>query len=151
MRYERKFRLQVAHFNNSKAYELYEQALHLYDTWDEAAYRTALTSLLECLSLIHGHNLEVLVEAVGMIPSKSDTWVGVGMVVDDAELLEMVMSWDNANLSVLPEFAGKRATTEEIADTLADKIFRKWSNLQGVRVSVWETPDICARSIRGTM
>jgi hypothetical protein len=77
------------------------------------------------------------------------SWEGVGYLVDDSELSEMIMGWDNKNLSILPEFflSEKRATTESMADVLCQKIRDKWkANLDFIRVSVWETPCIVARS-----
>lgn len=148
MEYHREFNLQIAHFNNARAYELYENIARE----GESPFRS-VTLMRELLKLIHGHNLKIVVELEGYTYKeiKGDDWIGVGFLVDDAELEKIVMEWDNTNLSVLPEFfgKGKRATTEEIADTLCSKIFYKWIHLASVQVSVWETPLISAVSRRG--
>lgn len=134
MKYIRTFRLQVAHFNSMKAYEL---ARRLIDT-----QKLGYEDVLFCLHSIHGHNLKIVVAL------ERELHV-VDWIVDDVKLTKAIMEWDNRNLSLHTDFFGQeyRATTERMAQVLFFKLQHVPEIGDAVkRVEVWENEDICAVS-----
>lgn len=136
MNYQRKMLLQSSHFNGAEQYVLLATAR------DAAAPMQArLDAALSCLRDSHGHNFEVEVDVT---VARLD---GQRFVVEDEKLSELIARWNNTNLSVHPDFAGGRATTEEMAVALARKVgVELLAHASGpvVRVTVRETPDIAA-------
>lgn len=134
MIYRRQFRLQAAHFNSLGSY---------LDVWATIGRRE--TTTLSLLKDIHGHNFKIIVEIRGMM-KHDGAWL-----VDDVALEEIVMSWNNCNLSVHDDFLVNRlrATTENMAHVLMDKlaaskpILDANATVRGVRV--YETDDIFAQ------
>lgn len=134
--YKRRMCLQACHFNGA---EQYERLAVSKDDSRPAAER--LAALQDCLRDSHGHNFEIEIEcSVRHLDAQR-------FVVEDEKLVALVLKWDNTNLSVHPDFAGGRATTEAMAQVMAERVRREllgWAADAVVRVSVWERPEICA-------
>lgn len=134
MNYVRTFRLQAAHFNSEEAYRIAWRVIDgkpFHDTTNEIEL-----ALREC----HGHNFKIEVRLTGLLDGP---WL-----VDDEKLADIVMAWDNINLSMHPDFtAGReRATTENMAATLLVKLRAAFNStkLNVSSVKVEETEDIYA-------
>lgn len=129
MRYKRRFKLQAAHFNSDWSYK--------------RVWATAITAAdaRQLLTHIHGHNFTIDVVLDGSF--------GVGRpaawLVDDVELSNVVMEWDNTNLSMHVDFLDDkvRATTENMARILFGKLLIKFGPI-AKSVTVYETDQICA-------
>lgn len=147
MIYHREFTLQAAHFNNEETYNNYETALKILEGEEQStvSYYHAGRLLNTCLRSLHGHNFKVTIDARGEFHGDPKSWTGVNYLVDDYELSNMVMEWDNTNLSVLKEFfeAGRRATTEGMVAVLLLRLKNRWPGLSW-KVSVQETDSISA-------
>lgn len=143
MRYIRTFRIQAAHFNSQAAYDI---------VWGLLPKQGIVTvsEMLACARDVHGHNFKIVVHLGGPMPDTS--WLQGGStaahhdwIVDDVRLAEIVMEWENTNLSMHQDFMVPcyRATTERMAHVL----FRKLTHHIGSvvkRVDVYETDDIYA-------
>lgn len=118
MRYVRSFEVSAAHFNGQAE----------YDAWARGDYKTACEGT-------HGHNFKITVEAEARVEG------AFPIVIGDEHLAEIVNAWQHQNLSVHRDFLihHKRATTEEIARVLREKIMRDYPIL--VQVTVEETED----------
>jgi len=135
MKYVRTFTLQSAHLNSAHAYQI------LWDAADNKGGRVAAADVLDAMLACHGHNFKIVVELAGVKP------INVPWLVDDVRLTSIVMSWDNVNLSVHPDFLNfrLRATTENMAAVLIDKLRDALGNAALVKsVTVHETADIYA-------
>jgi 6-pyruvoyl-tetrahydropterin synthase len=133
--YDRTFILQACHMNGGDVYAQYSASMVAEKTGDwEQAYK----HLKNVLPQIHGHNFKVRISANGKVGKE-------GYVIDDPLMEGILKKWDNINLSTLPEFgpAGVRATTENMAHIILDKMWKQFS-LRSCRVEVWETDSICA-------
>lgn len=130
MRYERKFMIQAAHFNNEQAYKHYYSAL--------IQPENAVELLKTVLNNIHGHNFFITVEVSG-------TFGKLPWLIDDISLTDVVMDWDNQNLSAHRDFLKDklRATTENMASVLWGKLTDIWPKLR-FKITVEETPNIKA-------
>lgn len=106
--------------------------------------------LRECLAQVHGHNFVVEIEVKGVLKD------GAEWVIDERALASAVESWNNANLSVHPDFTSvnARATTENMARILGLKVRdiarQRDPDLPGsveildTNITVWERPEIKA-------
>lgn len=135
MIYERTFWLQAAHFNSQLSYDC---------VW--ALAKEPGTKGLrrdEALSLcrdVHGHNFRITVMLEGDPVKGKSPWL-----VDDVQLAQVVMEWDNTNISLHPDFMGPRwrATTELMAHVLYAKLWDVFGPIVRA-VTVNETHDISA-------
>lgn len=138
--YERSWEIQAAHFNGSRAYVDWAEAVKACQLGD---YAEACERLKSCLSDLHGHNFHITVSA-----DADDVDVN-GFVIDDLQVTAIVESWQNTNLSVHPDFlyenskTKQRATTEAMARILHDKLKSAFPFVTFV-VSVRENRDIAA-------
>lgn len=139
MTYVRRFTIQAAHLNGASDYEKVKEA-------DAAAaagnFAREARLLREVLSTgLHGHNFELVFHFTGELD-------GSGYVVDDEQLAALVARFDNRNLSFVLAFAafGRRATTEAFADVLAQMVMNQFPAVRGVRVQVYERPEIMAET-----
>lgn len=142
--YSHTFHIQAAHFND-EAYRLRQDALRAES---EERFRDASISWRCVCRETHGHNFAIAITVKGVPISPRENWI-----IDDARLADMVMQWDNKNLSMLPEFEERdlRATTENMAQILAQRIKRMLrvddtagTDAPMVTVQVTETRDIYA-------
>lgn len=108
-KYHRTFELQSAHFNGEHAYAIFNQHRESQAPMEWYDY---MTLLKDC----HGHNFKIVVEVLGNHEEK-DAWL-----IDDVKMTKVVMEWDNINLSVHEDFKDIRATTENMATVLLDKL-----------------------------
>lgn len=141
MKYKRDIYLQSCHFNGLQEYEDYEKALNDHNLGN---YASSSQLFKQCLLGTHGHNFKVSIEANGPMSKQIDKWGGC-FLIDDIELVELVLQWNNKNVSVLPEFfdMGLRATTENMAKVLLHKLELQYPNVCFC-VSIWENPTIVA-------
>lgn len=103
----------------------------------------------DLLKDIHGHNFRIDVEIrthfVENEFNPSKAWL-----VDDEKLMNIVMAWDNMNVSMHPDFLDKklRATTENMAIVLLLKLREAqiYTQKVNIRVRVHETDDIYAEA-----
>lgn len=133
--YERRFTLQAAHLNGESDYAKVREADAALRAGDGDEAALLLREVL--FGGLHGHNFEVVIRAEGLVDAS-------GYVVDDEALARLVTHFDNRNLSFMPEFAGRRATTEVFAEVLAILILQVFPALARVRVQVFERPEIMA-------
>ena len=137
IRYRRIFWLQASHFNSGEEYDAYHSIVAKCPDapWTDDHF----AGLMAVLRNTHGHNFRVSVEVGG------DRVSANGWVVDDDMLADLVNEWNNTNLSVLSCFAGNkiRATTENMASVLRDKVLRRFG-VKYCRVRINETQDIHA-------
>lgn len=137
--YRRTYFIQAAHFNDGDVYDQHADVLRMRK---EGRYEEALAHALDIIrSKMHGHNflIEVLVETT------PEQLTDPPWLVDDARLEATVMAWNNINLSLLPEFEGKRATTERMAALLCDRVLALVPMAScTVAVAVRETESITA-------
>lgn len=133
--YVRRFVLQAAHLNGESDYEKVRAADVALAASDGVEAARLLREVL--LTGLHGHNFEIGVSVEGSVD-------GSGYVVDDEALARMVARFDNRNLSFMPEFEGRRATTEVFAAVLAALVLREFPSVVRVVVQVFERPEIMA-------
>jgi len=112
MKYTRTYELQATHFNGQVTYDNYEKFLK-YEL--DGDFKSALDSLKKVLSDLHGHNFIITVIAETVAPF-------IDYPVDDVFLTEIVMYFNNKNLSILPEFNKIRATTENFCIVLKKQL-----------------------------
>ena len=131
--YKRTFHLSISHFNDQKCYDI------LWGALDHSAYDLDWIYMLQNT---HGHNLKVEIAISGDVP----TAAGQDYVVSDEDLERVIMSYNNTNLSVHVDFTESRirATTENIARLLLDKVSQMSDNISAVQVSVHENDDVVA-------
>lgn len=131
VRYVRVFELQVSHFNGAQQYDQLEFARSAADQGvAQECYEAVLRET-------HGHLFTITVDATAPLDA-------TGFVLEDERLEEIVMAWNNQNLSVHSDFVGGRATTERMAVVLRLKVLGAFPNLKTCRVRVRETPYIYA-------
>lgn len=132
--------VQACHFNGQDQYDLFADALN---DISKGRHYLASERMLNVLRGIHGHNFQIIVTATGEFHPLDEK--RPPYLVDDVKLTEMVMAWDNQNLSVLEDFTSKglRATTENMVSVLLGKLKQAWPML-GWSVRVEETPSIFA-------
>lgn len=137
--YVRTYVLQSAHLND-EGYPIWWAAQKADQDGD---YKTAFNKMRELLPHIHGHNFDVEIRLTGEpFEDGPEKWL-----IEDQQLTELVMQWDNRNLSALPDFVGRemRATTENMARVLAEKVREiVGTNVARIDVTVWERPEIRA-------
>ncbi len=130
--YKRTFRITAAHFSHQDCYDL---------LWDEDSAPGG-GDWMFLVRNTHGHDFKIEITVGGNVPTAE----GLDWVISDEELEYNIDKWRNINLSTHPDFMGPRirATTENIARVLADKIQALSKEIQWTEVSVWEGPDIVA-------
>jgi len=135
--YHRSFRIQAAHFNGN-GYKYFHGAT---ESARQGKWESAYTQLMNLLPYQHGHDFKIEVDLHGEPRVATENWL-----IDDVALTEIVMRWDNTNLSVQDEFLSKglRATTENMAKVLHGKIAANVAPSVSVRVTVHETDNIQA-------
>jgi 6-pyruvoyl-tetrahydropterin synthase len=134
--YHRTFHISIAHFNDQFPYVL---------AWsmasDKLHQRTCAYTNDEVLAMMHkchGHDLKVEVLVEGFM-EEGDDWL-----VDDPEMESVVKAWDNCNVSLHPDFLKKqlRATTENMARLLQEKMVARFKSVSLCVVRIYETADI---------
>lgn len=148
MKYRQQYTIQACHFNGSDEYAAYHDYLDLLaipEGLGESNIKSASDALRAarliegCARNSHGHNFVIEIEAVGAVPPE------VGFVIDEWALRDVVMEWNDTNLSMHPDFKTRRASTENMADIMAEKVLGiAGPNVRRVTVKVWERPEICA-------
>lgn len=152
--YSHTFHLQCAHFNGQDTYDVYWKLLDALDgvqsfgshkpsmREEPRSYPDPprLDEIAEAFKDQHGHNFDIEVTCSGELPD------GKIWLCDDIAIANVVMAWDNTNLSCLPEFTGPRvrATTELMAIALVEKLLPLVSEQVQVSVRVFETMEIWA-------
>lgn len=134
MQYVRTFNLQSAHLNSARAYQI---------LWEAAINKGGMipvSSMFEVVRDCHGHNVKIEVKL------EDDMASGQSWLVDDVILTDLVMEWDNTNLSLHSDFLlmQMRATTENMAAVLITKLRTSLGHAVVKSVKVWETADIYA-------
>lgn len=120
MKYKRQYEIQATHFNGQITYDNYNISLISEMSKD---YKTALEKLKLVLADLHGHNFIITVIAETDEPF-------VDYPVDDIAITEMVMYFNNKNLSILPEFENMRATTENFCLVLQKMLLDKFPKIK---------------------
>lgn len=125
--YTRTFELSSCHFNCAETYELYG--------WLQNAVTIEFHDVHKLILDCHGHNFKIEIYIA---------WDdGRDWAIADEKLTELVMHFNRKNLSVMDEFAGMRATTENFAVVL-HQIIKAYIGQSQLCVSVYETPEIVA-------
>jgi 6-pyruvoyl-tetrahydropterin synthase len=138
MRYHREFEFSAAHFNSERAYEIAWNCNLLSADRESPSPEDTWFVLAD----IHGHNFRIEVDVVAELESHQTTpWV-----IDDEALATIVMRWAGCNLSTHPDFYKEktRATTENMANILLERLVSAFPDVTVTEVKVWETRDIYA-------
>src|SRR5262245_32024750 len=115
MIYDRTFRISSSHFNSEETYKF---------VWDlvEKPPPSSLprVDVICALKDSHGHNFRIVVSLERPLIG-NDQWI-----VDDEQLSNVVMGWNNINLSMHNDFLNTRirATTENMARLLVTKLIK---------------------------
>lgn len=116
-RYERQLTIAASHFNDGKAYDQPERI---------------------AIERVHGHDFIISVRIDSNVLNKD------GFVFDDEIIDSLANDWQHKNLSRHPDFAGERATAENMARRMCEKIMLALrmteDAVESIRVSVQEGP-----------
>ena len=136
--YKRTFHLSSSHFNSEAEYDTFRVARELGRGMSDGDMVEVSVGwwqlMLDCLKNIHGHNFEVTISFV--TEGRGDT------IIDDERLEKLVRYFDNVNLSVA--MWPLRATTENIAAAILERVTQSTIGINAMEVVVRETRDIIA-------
>ena len=146
MEYNRSFIIQSCHFNDNQTYDNYRKAMRAAKG---GQHEVAFATLLDVFKDIHGHNFQIGICASSVELADCDCERGEqAWVVPDELLRDMVAEWDNTNLSVHPDFAHCRATTESMVLVLGRKLSAAVPGVE-FTVLVRERDDVAANAVFG--
>lgn len=138
MRYYRSVTIHAAHFNEPnypRWYAIRDQIAKEGQVTGENAQQVQ-AMLADC----HGHNFDcsVTLEAEQTKDEYSN------YIISDEAIVETIMEWHGTNLSIHPDFAGVRATTETMAEVLCAKIQKRLLVDAKITARIHETPELYA-------
>lgn len=96
---------------------------------------------------LHGHNFKVEVFVAGENLDEADVLVDFGQL--KKYVREVVGFLDHKYLNELDAFAGRNASSENIAVFIAEELEKRldYEGVRVSRVSIWESEDSCATFI----
>jgi 6-pyruvoyl-tetrahydropterin synthase len=158
IQYKRTHEFFASHFNEEN-YERFDDAMDKFDVLTERKVELIHSmetreftpfNIINMLRDIHGHNFKAEVEMMAHVDNRYSSYI-----LSDEDIVNAIDRWAGINLSVHEDFflSGIRATTENMAQVLCQKLFNKAlaahpnSDLV-VNVTIHETDNISSTAVR---
>jgi 6-pyruvoyl-tetrahydropterin synthase len=153
IQYKRTVEFFASHFNETNYSTFESMKKRFTDYQNPISHTFASEGLLTVLKDIHGHNFKAEVELMAEVSEGYSSYI-----ISDEDLVATVKEWEGINLSVHEDFlhSGIRATTENMAQVLCQKIFvslkaREQAGIISnivVNTTVHESDDISSTAVR---